>query len=79
MLDPDGPWRAQALRHGQGFLRNQYKPADSPFLGRPEALIGGFRDTPGRLAVRMDAVQHIGCALLGIEALLGESVSSQTP
>lgn len=79
MLEPDGPWRAQALRHGQGFLRNQYKPADSPFLGKPEALIGGFRDTPGRLTVRMDAVQHIGCALLGIEALLREPAAGRRP
>jgi hypothetical protein len=79
MLDPDGPWRDQALRHGQGFLRNQYKPADSPFLGRPEALIGGFRDNPGRLAVRMDAVQHIGCALLGIETLLAQPTAGSLP
>ena len=35
-------------------------------------LLGGFRDNPYRLDVRMDAVQHIGSALLGVEALLDE-------
>jgi hypothetical protein len=79
LLDPDGPWREQALAHARGFLANQYKAADAPFLGKPEALIGGFRDTPGHLEVRMDAVQHIGCALLGIEALLSEPQAGSLP
>ncbi len=70
LLNPSGPFREQALAHGRAFLANAYKAADAPFLGKPENLIGGFRDTPGRLNVQMDVVQHVGCALLGIEALL---------
>jgi hypothetical protein len=61
----------QASRnYGWLFLRNQYRPQDAPLLERPTRLIGGFRDTPGELDVQIDAVQHIGSALLGIEALL---------
>jgi hypothetical protein len=79
VLDPSGPWHAQALAHGEGFLRDAYRPGDSPFLGTPQALIGGFRDNPGRLAVRMDAVQHIGCALLGVEALMSTPAAGSMP
>jgi len=70
MLEPEGPWKAMALAQGELFLDSAYQAADAPFLGRPERLIGGFRDGPFDLDVRMDAVQHIGCALLGIEALI---------
>ncbi len=59
-----------ALAWGRVFLAAQYRAADAPLLGRPEALLGGFRDSVGVLDVQIDAVQHIGCALLGAEALL---------
>jgi hypothetical protein len=68
----DGEHRSDAIAYGQWFLRSAYRHSDSALLPRPAALKGGFRDTPYRLDVRMDAVQHIGCALLGIEALLGK-------
>lgn len=55
---------------GQHFLDSAYRPADAHFLGTPATLMGGFRDSPFKLDVRMDSVQHIGCALLGIEAIL---------
>lgn len=61
---------AAAVAWGRLFLSAQYRPADAPLLGRPEALLGGFRDTVGALDVQIDAVQHIGCALLGAEALV---------
>ena len=64
--------RDDALAYGQWFLQNVYQPEDSAMLPDPEALRGGFRDNPYRLDVRMDAVQHIGSALLGVEALLAE-------
>jgi hypothetical protein len=63
--------RDDAIAYGEWFLRSAYQRSDASLLPRPAALQGGFRDTPYRLDVRMDAVQHIGCALLGIEALLG--------
>ena len=56
--------------YGELFLRSQYRAADALLLARPTALVGGFRDGPGDLDVQVDAVQHIGCALLGIEAIL---------
>ncbi|MES2639773.1 MAG: hypothetical protein V4850_09830 [Myxococcota bacterium] len=59
-----------AVAWGRVFLAAQYRAADAPLLGRPEALLGGFRDTVGALDVQIDAVQHIGCALLGAEALV---------
>lgn len=63
-------WQDHSLRYGWLFLRSQYKESDAPLLGRPDRLIGGFRDTPGSLDVQIDAVQHIGSALLGVEALM---------
>lgn len=54
----------------RAFLAAQYRPADAPLLGDPAALLGGFRDTAADLDVQIDAVQHIGGALLGVEALL---------
>lgn len=54
------------------FLTNQYRPADSDLLGDAGALLGGFRDGPGDLDVQIDAVQHIGGALLGLSALLSQ-------
>ncbi len=59
-----------ASRYGRLFLQNQYRAEDAPLLGRPERLIGGFRDGAASLDVQIDAVQHIGCALLGVEAIL---------
>ncbi|MDP2314431.1 MAG: hypothetical protein Q8P41_16130 [Pseudomonadota bacterium] len=59
-----------AVAWGRVFLAAQYRAADAPLLGRPASLIGGFRDTVGDLDVQIDAVQHIGCALLGAEALV---------
>jgi hypothetical protein len=61
---------ARALPWGRHLLRQQYRPADAPLLGRPERLLGGFRDGPTDLDVQIDSVQHIGSALLGVEALL---------
>jgi len=66
----DAKYVDRSAAFGQQFLDSTYRPADAPFLGRPATLMGGFRDSPIKLDVRMDAVQHIGCALLGIEALL---------
>lgn len=70
VLDPAGPHHERALAFGQHFLDAQYRAADAPLLPRPRALLGAFRDRPWELDVQMDAVQHIGCALLGIEELL---------
>lgn len=64
-------YRRSASSFGWLFLRSQYRPADAPLLGRPDRLIGGFRDGPGELDVQIDAVQHIGSAMLGIAVLLG--------
>ena len=66
----NGKHRDEALAYGQWFLRNAYQKTDASLLPNPNNLIGGFRDNPHKLDVRMDAIQHIGCALLGIEALL---------
>ena len=71
VLDPTGPWRDAALAWARLFLASAYRPGDRPFLIRPDRYLGGFRDVPWRYDVRIDAVQHIGCALLGAEALLG--------
>jgi len=60
----------QALEHGKLLIAQRYRPADAAFLPRPEALLGGFRDNPWKLDVRVDAVQHIGFALLGLAELL---------
>jgi hypothetical protein len=79
VLNPEGSYRDSALAYGQWFLRSAYTTADAAMLPRPRALLGGFRDTPYRLDVRMDAVQHIGCALLGIEALLSEPRPGSLP
>lgn len=79
-LEPQGPHHARALAFGQHFLDSQYQPGDAPLLPRPQALIGGFRDRPWELDVRMDAVQHVGCALLGIEELLrGQRLPGSRP
>ncbi len=63
-------WSETALAYGQHFLDSAYRPEDAPFLANPETLMGGFRNTHTDLDVQMDAVQHVGCALLGVEALL---------
>lgn len=70
LLEPGAPWRERALSFARLFLESAFHEADAPLLERPQALLGGFRDTAGDWDVRMDAQQHIGCALLGAEALL---------
>jgi len=70
VLEPDGPYAEDALAFARLFLASAYRPGDAPFVGRLPALVGGFRDRPWALDVRIDAVQHIGCALLGVESLL---------
>jgi hypothetical protein len=64
-----GPYRERSLSYGRLMMANLYQPGDRPLLGN-DALIGGFRDRPWDLDVQVDAVQHIGCALLGVEQLL---------
>jgi hypothetical protein len=71
--------RDDAIAYGQWFLQNTYKPADAAFLKKPGVLLGGFRDAPYKLDVRMDAVQHIGSALLGIEALMSSVQPGSLP
>ena len=66
----EGPYRQRALDYAASLLGNQYQVSDAPLLGKPTALIGGFRDSPWTLDVQVDAVQHIGCALMGAEQLL---------
>ncbi|MCB9759507.1 MAG: hypothetical protein H6739_06675 [Alphaproteobacteria bacterium] len=66
----DGPYRQRALDYGELLLANLYQATDAPLVADPPALIGGFRDRPWSLDVRVDAVQHIACALLGVEVLL---------
>lgn len=54
------------------LLSSQYQPDDLDLLpAAPHAdrLIGAFRDGPYALDVQIDAVQHIGGALLGVLAL----------
>ena len=75
MLEPQGPWRSLALAYGELFVSAAYRPADAAFLELPSKLTGGFRDRPFELDVQIDAVQHVGCALLGIEALISGVVS----
>lgn len=79
VLDPGGPWRARALAFADLFVRKAFRAADAPLLERPMALLGGFRDATGDWDVRMDAVQHIGCALLGAEALLDAPRAGSLP
>ncbi len=66
----EGPYRQRALDYAESLLGNQYQVSDAPLLVKPAALIGGFRDGPWTLDVQVDAVQHIGCALMGAEQLL---------
>jgi hypothetical protein len=68
-----------AIAYGQWFLQSAYNSGDSSLLPKPDALMGGFRDSPYKLDVRMDAVQHIGCALLGIEALMSQTHPGSLP
>jgi len=60
----------EALAYADLFLANAYQPEDAPFLEDPHRLVGGFRDRSWQLDVRVDAVQHIGFALLGVQGLL---------
>ncbi len=74
-LEPESDWTAQAIAYGRLFVRSAYTTADGPLLKDPAAMLGGFRDNLLKLDVRMDGVQHIGCALLGIEAILRREAS----
>jgi hypothetical protein len=65
-----GLWYDRSMAYAELFLASAYRSEDEPLLGKPSRLVGGFRDSPVRLDVQVDAVQHIGCALLGIERLL---------
>jgi hypothetical protein len=79
-LNPSSTHEELAIRYGWLFLRNAYRAADAPFLGNPTTLLGGFRDSLSELDVQVDSVQHIGCALLGIESLLtGEVAPGSLP
>lgn len=59
-----------SLDYGAFFLGCQYQEQDAPLLPRPDRLLGGFRDGPYDLDVQIDAVQHIGGALLGVLAVI---------
>jgi len=61
---------ARSITWGRYLLSQQYQASDAPLLGLPQNLIGGFRDRPWKLDVRIDAVQHITSALMGVEQLL---------
>ena len=76
----DGQALEQARAYGQLFLDQRYQASDAPLLVQPRALVGGFRDKPWKLDVRVDAVQHIGFALLGLAELLqGLEIAPPTP
>lgn len=66
----DARMRALSEAYGAVFLDSQYQPEDAPFLVNPMALIGGYRSGPGELDVQIDTVQHTGCALLSILAVI---------
>ncbi len=75
----EGRYHQTAKRYGEVFLRSLYRRSDRSMVGRRQ-ILGGFRETPWGLDVRVDAVQHIGCALLGIEQLLrGQKVPGGMP
>lgn len=70
----------RAKAYGDLLMENAYQASDAPLLGDWRRLVGGFRDRPWVLDVRVDAVQHIGCALLGLEQLLrGEPLPGGMP
>lgn len=56
-------WEAPARRLGQWMLANTFRPADGALLA-DRRLVGGLRDGPWRVEVRIDAVQHAGFAML---------------
>ena len=60
----------RSLEYGRLLLAQQYRSTDSPMLGNSLRLIGAYRDRPWALKVQVDAVQHVGCALMGVEQLL---------
>ena len=72
-----------SLNYAAFFLSSQYQPADLALLPAgpgPAKLIGGFRDGVYDLDVQIDAVQHIGGALLGVLALeTGEDAPGRMP
>lgn len=76
----EGPYMERARAYGQLLLAQQYRPTDIPMLGNAPRLLGAFRDRPWSLDVQVDAVQHVGCALLGVEQLLtGVEVAGAMP
>jgi len=60
----------EALAYGQLLIAQRYRSTDAALLPDPAALLGGFRDSAWQLDVRVDAVQHIGFALLDLAELL---------
>ncbi len=64
--------RSRAMGEGYAavILRSQFLPQDSPLLGGPEALTGGFRQAVGNLNVQIDVVQHASSALLSWLAVM---------
>jgi len=73
--------RDDAMQYGHWLLEQQYRPADAAFLDDADNLIGGWRDRPyGPYDVQIDEVQHIACALLGVEQLMaGEEIPGAMP
>lgn len=67
---PSASMTTASLDYARLFLGSQYQPGDAPMLARPDRLLGGFRDGTYDLDVQIDAVQHIGGALLGTLAIL---------
>ena len=70
VLGVEGPYMERSLDYGELLLAQQYRSTDTPMLGNSLRLIGAYRDRPWALKVQVDAVQHVGCALMGIEQLL---------
>ncbi|MEC7242207.1 MAG: hypothetical protein VXW32_13315 [Myxococcota bacterium] len=60
----------EAIAYGKLLIAQRYRASDAALLPKAEALIGGFRDSPWELDVRVDAVQHIGFALLDLADVL---------
>ncbi len=76
---PSPALRAASLDYAAFYLGSQYVAGDAPLLPSPDHLLGGFRDGPYDLDVQIDSVQHIGGALLGTLALLGEDRAGMLP
>ena len=69
----------QAMAYGELLIAQRYRAGDAVLLPTPPALLGGFRDSPWQLDVRVDAVQHIGFALLDLAEVLRLLPARQLP